>query len=1171
MNTLETQTLIPHIKKRGGAIVPFNQDKITLAITKAFHATGKDDESQTLKISDRVMERLLGEKQTNPADSIPMVEHIQDLVEEELMRSEESKAAKSYILYREKKNEGRELKRAMLGMPNVETKVGINQLRVLKERYLLKDDAGKVIETPEQLYRRVADNIASAELLTGGNEETVKHWSDQFFQLMDNNEFMPNTPTLMNAGTPMQQLSACFVLPIEDSITGIYDTLKHQAIIHQSGGGTGFDFSRLRQKGSIVKSTKGVASGPISFLKVYDASTQYIKQGGKRRGANMGILRVDHPDIHDFIHCKDDGNTISNFNISVALTEKFMQAVERNEDYELIDPRTKQVARKENAKALYDELIASAWKTGDPGIIFIDRINRDNPVPHIYTIEATNPCISGNMRVSTANGLIKMEELAQQNKSNWIMTDNRVPVQVMQDNGLVVIGETGIAGTQMRFASPVIKTGTKEVFKLETHSGYEIECTDDHKIYTNNGFVSLKNLDLKTHEVYIQAGEGKFGKNDALPFVPENHFIGENNHQYHSNLPTDWSKELGQVLGWLVGDGWVRIGDKNCRVGFTFAESDMKILESLKPIINHYYNQEINEVKRENGVYHLSYHSKHFVNFFIKLGIKPVDSAEKCVPESIFTAPKKAVTGFLQGLFTADGTANFIKGSNAYVRLTSKSLQLIKDVQLLLLNYGIKSRIYNRSRAPRNLFPYTTKSGEAKTYYSDGILYELNVGRESVIRFIEQIGFMGNKHANTFVQFSTQRFRPEHFAEKIKSITPIGKKEVYDLTEPMSHSFIGNGLCISNCGEQPLGPYDSCNLGSINLAKYLSAQGEVEWDKLRQTIRTTVRFLDNTIDMNKYPIPQIRDMNKGNRRIGLGVMGWSDILYKLNIPYNSEEGCAFAEKMAKFIRDEADAMSQELGKEKGVFLHWKGSIYDMPNGPTFRNCARITIAPTGTISMIADCSSGIEPLFAISFVKRVMDGQELLYVNEIFKETAIKRGFYSEELMERIASEGTAQHCEEIPEDIRKVFVCAHDISPYWHLRMQAAWQKYTDNAISKTVNFSHHATVNEVAEVYMLAYKLGCKGVTIYRDGSKGFENQVLNLNVKGKSSKQVEDDYKAKVLSGGAPATPSPTITMAAPPRTENAREKELCPKCSSKNFVAESGCDSCKDCGYSACHIA
>ncbi len=746
MHDAQIQTLIPNIKKRNGAVVSFNQDKITLAITKAFHATGKDDETTSLRISDRIMERLIQEREKHPEESIPSVEYVQDIVEEELMKTGETKVAKSYILYRQKRTEERDLKRTMLGL-NVDTNVGINQLRVLKERYLLKDEVGKVKETPEQLWKRVAGNIAQAELKYGGTDETVHYWTEQFSHLMEKMEFMPNTPTLMNAGAPLQQLSACFVLPIEDNLESIYETMKHQALIHQSGGGTGFSFSRIRPKGSIVKSTKGVATGPVGFMSVYNASTEVIKQGGKRRGANMGILRVDHPDIHEFIHCKDDITKINNFNISVAITEKFMEAVEKDEDFELINPSNQQVVRRENAKLLFEDLVMSAWKTGDPGIIFIDRINRDNTISHIYEIEATNPC-----------------------------------------------------------------------------------------------------------------------------------------------------------------------------------------------------------------------------------------------------------------------------------------------------------------------------------------------------------------------------------------------------------------------GEQPLGPYDSCNLGIINLVKYVTHDGQVEWSRLRETVRTAVRFLDNTIDMNKYVIPQIEHMNKGNRRIGLGVMGWADLLFKLNIPYNSEEGCSFAEKMAKFIREEADAMSQELGKEKGVFLHHKGSTYDTPEGPTFRNCARITIAPTGTISMIADCSGGIEPLFAISFVKRVMDGQELLYVNEIFKEAAIKRGFYNEELMEKIAAQGTLHHLTEIPEDVRNVFVCAHDITPYWHLRMQAAWQKYTDNAISKTVNFSHDAGVDEVREVYMLAYKLGCKGVTIYRDGSKGFENQVLNLNVEGKSNKQVEEDFKAKVMKA----------------HDLSKGETKKCEKCGGNKLHMQEGCATCMDCGYSYCSV-
>jgi ribonucleoside-diphosphate reductase alpha chain len=1157
MNETQIQTLIPNIKKRNGAIVPFNQDKVTLAISKAFHATGKDNESMALKISDKVIERIFQEKQTAPENSIPTVEHIQDIVEEELMKAGETKVAKSFILYRSKRTEERELKHTMLGL-NIDTKVGINQLRVLKERYLLKDESGKLKETPEQLWRRVANNIAQAELQFGGTEESVKYWSDKFAVLMENMEFMPNTPTLMNAGTDIQQLSACFVLPVEDSIEGIYETMKHQALIHQSGGGTGFSFSRLRPKGSLVRSTKGVATGPIGFMTVYNASTEVIKQGGKRRGANMGILRVDHPDIHEFIHCKDDITKINNFNISVALTEKFMEAVESGEEFELIDPHNKQVVRRENAKLLFDELVTSAWKSGDPGIIFIDRINRDNTVPHIYTIEATNPCVTGDTLISTANGLMRMEQLVEKSKSEnvQVVTDNRVPIHVPQSNGSWMLMDADQRGVSTHPISRAFSSGVKEVFTLETRSGYEINCTTDHKIYTNKGFVPLNELNKETHRIYIQSGEGRFSLNKNIPFEVTNNIVGENNHIYQHNFPTQWSNDLGQVIGWLVGDGWLRTGDEDRRVGFVFAKEDEEVRKKLEPIIQGYYGHPLASVTRD-GVTHLSYHSQPFVDFFLKLGVAPVDSEEKIVPEAIYQAPYDATVGFLQGVFTADGTANFVESNGtAYIRLTSRSIKLIKGVQKLLINMGIKSNIYDRSREERKLFQYTTIHGVEKTYSSDGKCFELNISSESLKTFIMKIGFIGKKAAEKIEQFNQHSAHRTIFEEEIKSITSIGKREVFDLTEPHSHSFIGNGIVISNCGEQPLGPFDSCNLGSINLVKYITPQGEVDWPRLRETIRTVTRFLDNTIDMNKYVIPQIEKMNKGNRRIGLGVMGWADLLFKLGISYNSEEGCEFAEKMAKFIRDEADAMSQELGREKGTFPHIKGSTYDVPNGPTFRNCARITIAPTGTISMIADCSSGIEPLFAISFVKRVMDGQELLYVNEIFKENAIKRGFYSEELMEKIAREGTAAHCEEIPEDVRKTFVCAHDISPYWHLRMQAAWQKYTDNAISKTVNFSHNASVDDVREVYTLAYKLGCKGVTIYRDGSKGFENQVLNLNVEGKSNKQVEDDYKAKV--------------MQATKHDLSKGESKKCTKCGGNKLHMQEGCATCMDCGYSYCSV-
>ncbi|MDZ4256667.1 MAG: ribonucleotide reductase N-terminal alpha domain-containing protein, partial [archaeon] len=702
MEGTQSQTLIPSIKKRSGAVVAFNQDKITLALTKAFHTTGKENESLALKISDKVFERLLQERQEHPEDSIPTVEHIQDLVEEELMRAGETKTAKSYILYRQKHAEERDMKRTMLGMP-VDTKVGINQLRVLKERYLLRDEIGKIKETPEQLWRRVADNIAQAELNSPtnyGNDTTVvKEWSDKFYTLMEKMAFMPNSPTLMNAGTPMQQLSACFVLPVEDSLEGIYETMKNQALIHQSGGGTGFSFSRLRPKGSLVKSTKGVATGPVGFMSVYNASTEVIKQGGKRRGANMGILRVDHPDIREFIHCKDDITKINNFNISVAITEAFMEAVEKDEDFDLIDPHSKKVVARENARALYDDLVASAWKSGDPGIIFIDRINRDNPVPHVHEIEATNPCVAGDTRVSTEKGLMRMDDLAARHPEGGLRigTDCRIPITYMDERGMIMFMDQDQGNLNLRYISHAFSSGVKPVYKLTTHSGYEMEATADHKIFTIQGKKKLGELIPKKDEVLIQCQEGAYHSNFKLPFDIVNTVLGKNRRTYRLNLPTHWSKELGQTLGWLTGDGWLRTGDKNVRVGFTFSQEDYVLLPYFKPIINSFYGRYIKEFLRENGVYHLSYHSKFFVSFFLDLGVPPVDCEYKTVPTALFTAPREAVIGYLQGLFSADGTVrNSKKSGSDWIALTSKSIQLLKEVQLLLLNLGIKSQLFNR-------------------------------------------------------------------------------------------------------------------------------------------------------------------------------------------------------------------------------------------------------------------------------------------------------------------------------------------------------------------------------------------------------------------------------------------------------------------------------------------
>ena len=570
-----------------------------------------------------------------------------------------------------------------------------NAIKVLEKRYLARDDAGKVCETPEDMFRRVAVTVASADKSYVSPDELNKVEQD-FYDMMVNLEFLPNSPTLMNAGRPLGQLSACFVLPIEDSMEGIFDSVKNAALIHKSGGGTGFSFSRLRPKGSSVNSTGGVASGPVSFMKVFNAATEAVKQGGTRRGANMGILRVDHPDILEFISCKQDNADITNFNISVALTESFMQAVEKGLDYDLIDPKTKAVKGSLNAREVFDIMVKMAWKNGEPGIVFLDRINRDNVTPDLGEIESTNPC-----------------------------------------------------------------------------------------------------------------------------------------------------------------------------------------------------------------------------------------------------------------------------------------------------------------------------------------------------------------------------------------------------------------------GEQPLLPYEACNLGSINLSRMVKEgpQGfEIDYDKLRETVRKAVHFLDNVIDVNQYPLPEIDAMTRGTRKIGLGVMGWADLLLILGIPYNSETAETLAEKVMGFINEEAWKKSEEIAAVKGVFPYYDKSIFK-ENGRKVRNATTTTIAPTGTLSMIAGCSSGIEPLFAITYIKYVMDGTEFVEVNPQFKAVCEERNLYSDALMRIIAEKGSLHGMEEIPEDLRELFVTSHDISPESHVRMQAAFQHHTDNAVSKTVNLRNEATVEDVAEVFMQAYRTGCKGVTIYRDGSRDL--QVLNIgSVKGKEN---------------------------------------------------------------------
>lgn len=702
---------VSFIMKRDGRIVEFDPRKITNAIYKAIQAVKGEDGKLAADLSAQVVAII----EERFKDKIPSVEDVQDIVEQVLIKNGYDAVAKAYILYRHQRTELRERKK-LLGVTD-DLKLSLNAITILERRYLLKDEAGRVVETPSQMFRRVARAIAEVDAIYDKSAD-IDAVEEEFYRVMAGLEFLPNSPTLMNAGTDIGQLSACFVLPVGDSIEEIFDALKYMALIHKSGGGTGFSFSRLRPRGDVVKSTMGVASGPVSFMRVFDVATDVIKQGGRRRGANMGILRVDHPDIIEFITAKEREGVLANFNISVAVTDEFMDAVENDKYYSLINPRNGAVVRRLRARDIFDLIATAAWKTGDPGLIFLDEINRRNPTPHVGVIESTNPC-----------------------------------------------------------------------------------------------------------------------------------------------------------------------------------------------------------------------------------------------------------------------------------------------------------------------------------------------------------------------------------------------------------------------GEVPLLPYESCNLGSINLSRMVR-DGDVDWEKLRRTVRTAVHFLDNVIDANRYPIPQIEEATKANRKIGLGVMGFAEMLIKLGVPYDSEEAVAAAEKVMSFISEEARKKSAELGEERGSFPNFPGSIWEKTGYKAMRNATVTSIAPTGTISIIAGTSSGIEPLFAVAFVRNVM-GTQLFEVNSVFEQISKERGFYSTDLIVKISKTGSVQGLSEVPEDVKRIFRTALEISPEWHVRIQAAFQKYTDNAVAKTVNLPPDATVDDVRRIFMMAWRLKCKGITVYRYGSRS--EQVLVVG---------------GLQAAGTAAAPTPPPYTQAPDEYAGECPKGVCP---------------------------
>ena len=995
---------IQKIKKRDGRLVDFDPSKIRDAVHRAFIAVEQEDGERAEEVTGEVV-RVLEERFR---ERIPSVEDAQDAVVEVLRKRGYERVAEEYQSYREKKEEIRRLRQS-LGIP--EPKLTVNALEVLRSRYLLKDETGRIVETPQQMFSRVAKAIAGVDRNYGEDPEESERI---FYGMMARLEFLPNSPTLFNAGTEMGQLSACFVLPVEDSLESILMAVKNMAIIEKSGGGVGFDFSRLRPKGDLVKSTMGVASGPVSFMRIFDITTEVIKAGGRRRGAMMGILRVDHPDILEFITCKRDYTFLQNFNLSVSVTDEFMEKVEEDGEYWLINPRNGERVEKLRARSVWRLMAESAWASGDPGVIFIDEINRHNPTPGVGRIEATNPCVP----VYT-----------------WVMTEEG-PRQVGDLIGrkFVVVANGGKWETT---EEGFFRTGVRPVYRLITREGFEVCLTWDHPVLRVKGRTGCKRV-----MEWVPAGKPDRGDKVLL-----------NRNRVVTSWEGKFTFEEGYLVGLFLGDG------KEGRVGG---------LTRMKELPNG--SDSLGKLAEE-------------------MGLRP---GERRITVPMEKASSAFCRGLIRGLFDVNGSVRGSKRRGVSVRLV-QDREVLRAVQRILLRFGIYSKIRK------------------------GRVHELVISGEDLSVFARKIGFGDpekRERLERLLSLCKGRVEGERFLATVEGLVFKGMEEVFDVRVPGVNLFDANGFCVHNCGEQPLLPYESCNLGSINLSRMVEGK-EVDWEKLGKTVRSAVHFLDNVIDANRYPLREIEEITKANRKIGLGVMGFADMLIKLGIPYDSEEALRLAEKLMRFISEEAREKSVELAEERGSFPNFERSIWKDRYG-AMRNATVTTIAPTGSITIIAGCSSGIEPIFALSFIRKVLGGRKLFEIHPLFELMAKERGFYSARLLEEIAKTGSLRGVEGVPEDLRRIFVTALDIPPEWHVRMQAAFQKYTDNAVSKTVNLPPEATVEEVERVYELAWKLRCKGVTVFRYGSK--PEQVLYI---GREARFVAAEAE---YAGGCPTRTCP-----------------------------------------------
>lgn len=933
-------------------------------------------------------------------------------------------------------------------------------VRILESRYLLKDNEGTVVETPEKLFRRVTKAIAEAESCG----EQAATMATRFYSMMSSLSFLPNSPTLMNAGAPIGQLSACFVLPIDDNMESIFRTVADLATIFKSGGGVGLSFSRLRPNGDLVKSTGGKSSGPVSFMRVFDSTADVVSQGGKRRGALMGTLRVDHPDILDFIRAKQDLSKLNCFNTSVAVTDRFMEAVERDEpSFGVVNPRDDKITTTYKAKEIWKEIVKCAWRTGEPGLVFIDRINAFHTeklgLGNLGQIESTNPCVTGDTWTMTKEGPRRVESLV--GSPCWI----------------------SVGGTD-HLTDGFFSSGRKNVFKVKTDIGIEVDATADHMfVRTSAGLEDSEKVLLSDLEV-----------GDILP-------VDVGSKQWYCNEP--FRDQDAYLVGLWFGDGSMK-RDKPIIYLYDKTEG----IDTVVRYIEQTFGAKSLARDATRQLYRFTDH--RLTDALTRLGVL----SDKVITSEIEFQSYAFYASFLRGFFDTDGSVQGTVEHGFSIRLSQSNLPRIQAVQRMLLRMGIFSRI-RLAYPPRSKLMPDGKGGKKK--YKTKANYELIITSESVFKFVSEIGFL-NQKKNDRSRIAVESYSRGPYqvgrGARVVSIKPVGRREVYDVRVPGVNVFNANGLVVANCGEQPLVPYESCNLGSINLANMVlqDAHGAfVDDASLITTVETAVRFLDNVIDVNNLPLPQISEATLRSRKIGLGVMGFAEMLIKLGVPYYSDEALSLAKRVSKFISEAAHKASKELAKERGPFPAGDGSP-----GCFRRNATLTTIAPTGTISMIAGVTGGIEPIFAVGLKhQNILDGATFTQVHPLFVQHAYKYEYWSQGLMEAIADGELLASRTDVPFKARRLFETAHEISPGFHVKMQAAWQGSVDNAVSKTVNLPNSATEEDVEYIFRCAWDLGCKGVTVYRDGCR--EDQPMTTAKKDHLVREGSSDVDpAKVADG-------------------------------------------------------